>query len=135
LLLQHREPDGKELMAEENWTETHVRALIAHARGRDPRWSWKLTVRPETAALLGLEPGLLQHPSPRYVPLEVATFDGCEVRVIDLVADFVLASPVDGYGLTPDDLSARSYWLNLRTGDVDVWTEHSLEVAKRAADG
>ena len=63
---------------------------------------------------------------PRYGPLEVKRFDGCEVAVIDLVADVVLANPVDDYGFTPNVADAETYWLHLDTGKLDVWTADSL---------
>jgi hypothetical protein len=109
-----------------NWTQRHVRALVAHAQEDDPRWEWKLRVRPETAALLLPEAGLLWHPDPKYAPLEVQKFADCEVAVIDLLADIVMASPVDEYGFTPDVADAATYWLNMTTGRIAVWGEGSL---------
>ena len=103
-----------------------MRELIAYARTKDARWSWKLRMRPETAALLGLQDGEVEYPDPRYGPLEVKRFDGCEVAVIDLVADVVLANPVDDYGFTPNVADAETYWLHLDTGKLDVWTADSL---------
>ncbi|MCF6378119.1 hypothetical protein L2K70_10945 [Nocardioides KLBMP 9356] len=108
-----------------NWTQQQVRALIAHARAADPRWSWKLAMRPESAALLDLEAGLVWSPDPAYGPLEVKKFDECEIATLDLGGDFVLASPLNDQGTTPSE-DVDIYWLNLKTGFVGVWDEDSL---------
>ena len=112
---------------EHSWTEARVRELVSFARAQDPRWSWNLAMRPETAALLDLVDGKLEHPDLGYEPLVIKELDGCEVRIADLKADFVMASPVDKYGFSPGVLDgAATYWLHLPTGKLDVWTEQSL---------
>lgn len=85
-------------------------------------------MRPEAAALIELDQGLVWHPEPQYEPLEVLKFQECEISAVDLVADFVLASAVDEHGLSPAEL-VPSYWVDLHTGRVEVWTETSLRKA------
>jgi hypothetical protein len=60
-------------------------------------------MRPETAALLGLDAGLLWHPNPGLQPLEVKKFAACETEIQDLVGDFVMANAVDEHGFTPKE--------------------------------
>ena len=119
----------------DNWTADRVRELVAFARVDDPRWSWKLLLRPETAALLDLDVGEVHHPNPRYGPILTKEFEGCEVAVIDLLDDFVLASPSTPDGSPKVTDGAKTYWLDLPTGQVGVWTEDSLlEIKNRARD-
>lgn len=120
----------------DNWTQTRVRDLVAHAKAEQPRWNWKLSVRPETAALLSPEAGLLWDSDPRLAPLHVDEFAGCELWALDLIADFVLASPVDAFGYSPTtDEEAHSYWLDLTTDTIARWTEHSLDELRARGGG
>lgn len=91
-------------MATGDWAKAKVRELVAHARRSRPAWSWKLLVRPETFPLLDPKPGSLSHPDPSYAPLDILTFDGCELSTLDLVWDIVLASPVDATASHPTKL-------------------------------
>ena len=109
----------------DQWTQNQVRALVAHARLADPQWEWTLLMRPETMALLDPSQGILTHPDPAYGPLPVLRFDDSEVVAQDLIADIVLANPVDAHGLTPRE-EAPTFWLDLCTGNIDQWTENSL---------
>jgi hypothetical protein len=113
-------------MADPNYTEQSIRQLVAHARSQHPQWEWKLLMRPETAALVDLDAGLVWHPDPKFEPLDVMKFDDCEISIIELVGDFVMASPVDEHGFTPEE-QVPSYWLNLRTAAVAQWTAASLD--------
>ena len=77
-------------------------------------------------------PSLVWHPDPRFEPLELLKFDDCEPpRHRPHLADVVLASPVDEFGCTPNE-PAASYWLDLSSNVIDVWSAESL--AKLQAD-
>jgi hypothetical protein len=120
----------------DNWTQRRVRDLVAYAQAAQPRWHWKLSVRPETAALLSPEAGLLWDPAPGLAPLHVDTFAGCELWALDLIADFVLASPVDAFGYSPTaDEEANSYWLDLANDSINQWTEDSFAELKSRDGG
>ena len=111
-------------MATGDWTKAKVCDLVVHARQSWPGWSWKLLVRPETLPLLDPKPASLSHPDPGYAPLEILTYDDCELSALDLAWDIVLASPVDADGFTPNE-AVPSYWLDLASGVVDEWTDES----------
>lgn len=102
--------------------------LVAHVRARHPDWpGWGLMMRPETYALLhdAFQPGLVWHYDPRYAPLEVEKFADCEVRVVDLIGDFVMGSPnTDDFPLNAE--MPPSYWLDLTSGQVAEWTGDEL---------
>ncbi|MEJ5915936.1 hypothetical protein [Pseudokineococcus sp. 1T1Z-3] len=103
-----------------------VRQLLAHARRESPAWrgEWSVMVRPETFALLGqdLRPGVLRDPGDLSRGIETEMIDGCEVRAIDLRWDIVMTAP--GLGGDPRTLPPH-YYLDLTTGQVHTWTEHS----------
>ena len=111
-------------MTGSDWTQERVRDLLAHARQAQPGWSWKLSVRPETLAMLDPKPGALSHPDPGLAPLDILTFDGCELAALDLLWDIVLVSAVDTHGFTHNQV-IPSYWLDLSTGVVEEWTKEA----------
>lgn len=74
--------------------------------------------------MLDPEPGSLSHPNPGLAPLDILTFDGCELAAMDILWDIVLASAVDVHGFTPNEL-VPSYWLDLSTGVVEEWTDEA----------
>ncbi len=83
-------------------------------------------MRPETLCLLdeALAPGELEHPTDpvRYAPIRATMFDGAEVTVPrGLRWDIIMAAPGLGTGPQP-----ATYWLDLRTGAVEKWTEEVL---------
>lgn len=62
---------------------------------------------PDTAAIVGL-PGLVWHPDLKYAPLDAPNSTTARSRVLDLVEDFAMASPVDAHHFTPASRSRPS---------------------------
>lgn len=111
-----------------------VEELVAHVRVQHPDWTrWGLMMRPETWALLhpAFQPGLVWHDEPRYAPLEVQSFADCEVWAVDLIGDFVMATP-DTDDAPADATTPPCYWLDLATGHVAEWT--GIELARWDSD-